>query len=100
MAESMSWMIYVLGNFPHPRFLTYTCPPQTSPAGDALATERPSIALNVNTQLLGVRRHHPLPVGRCDPPRIKRSNFNISIFNAVFFRRGTVARFEAKPHAS
>jgi len=55
----------------------------------------------VNTQLLGRKLPPDTPsASNGSALWIKRSNFNLSVFNAVFFRRGTVARFEAKPRAS
>jgi hypothetical protein len=58
------------------------------------------IALNVHTQLLGRKARPDAPAA---PIRsivwLKRSNINISVLNPVFFRRKTVNRFEAKPHA-
>jgi hypothetical protein len=59
------------------------------------------IVLNVNTQLLG-RKARPDASGASIRSIlwIEHSNFDIFVVNAVFLRRGTVARFEAKPHVS
>jgi hypothetical protein len=52
----------------------------------------------VNAQLLG-RKPPPDPsASNGSALRIKRANFNVSIFNAVFLSLRTIARFEAKPH--
>jgi len=97
--SSESWMACAFGNFPHTRFLAHTCLQQASPAE---ATLHPlsdyRIALNVNAQLLGRKPPPDTPsASNGSALWMKRSNFNISVFNAVFFRRRTVARFEAKP---
>jgi hypothetical protein len=95
-------MVCVFGNSPHTRFLAHTCLQQTSPTEAPLQPLRDhSIALNMNTQLLG-RKPPPdtLRASNGSDLWIKRSNFNNSVFNAVFFRQRTVARFEAKPRAS
>ena len=95
-------MVCVLGNFPHARLLVNTCLQQTPPAEAALEpVSDHSIALNVNTQLLGRKPPPDTPsASNGSALWIKCSNFNISIFNAVFFRRRAIARFEEKPHAS
>jgi len=100
--SSEGWMVCVLGNVPHTRFLVYTCLQQAPPAE---ATLQPlsdhSIALNVNTQLLGRKPPPDTPsASNGSAPWIKCSNFNISILNTVFSRRRTITRFEEKPHAS
>ena len=100
--SSEGWMVCVLGNFPHTRFLVHTCLQHTPPAEATLQPlSNHSIALNVNTQLLG-RKPPPATPSASNRSAlwVKGSNFNISIFNAVFFRRRAIAGFEEKPHAS
>jgi hypothetical protein len=89
ISSSESWVACIFGS------LTHTCLQQTSPAE---ATLQPmsdhSIALNVNTQLLGRKPPPGTPsASNGSALWIKRSNFNLSVFYAVFFCRRTLARF-------
>jgi hypothetical protein len=99
--QRTGWFVF-LGNFPHTRFLVHTCLQQTPPAEAMLEPlSDQSIVLNVNTQLFG-RKPPPDTPSASNGSVLwsKGSNFDISILNAVFFRRRAIARFEEKPRAS
>src|SRR6266436_7793147 len=98
---SEKWMARVFATLlfptlPHIGFLAHTCLKQASPPETALQPlSDHAIAFYVDAQLLG--RKPPPHVLIRSTLRTKSANLNISVLNAVFFRRRTIGRFEAKP---